>query len=168
MLVGHQRTRLIPKTALLSWMSFLLISSLFAADDKPKLPDGPGKATTVRLCSVCHAPEIVMNRRESAEGWNAVLVDMIARGAKGSDDEFGEIVDYLVANFPKTAASNKVNVNQASAKELTAGLEIAEKQATAIVEYREAKGKFKSIEDLLRVPGIDTAAIEAKKSKLEF
>ena len=146
----------------------LTMRHLYGADDKPKLPDGPGKATTVRLCAICHAPEIVMNRRESAEGWNAVVVDMIARGAKGSDDEFGEIVDYLVAHFPKTAAGNKINVNQASAKELTAGLEIAEKQAIAIVEYRDSKGKFKSIDDLLRVPGIDTAAIEAKKSKLEF
>ncbi len=165
---GLQRTRAIRKAALLAGISFLLVSLSAAADDKPKLPEGPGKATTVRLCAVCHAPEIVMNRRESVDGWNAVVVDMIARGAKGSDDEFGEIVDYLVAKFPKTAVSSKINVNQAGVKDLAAALEIAEKQAGAIVEYRDAKGKFKSIEDLLRVPGIDTAAIEAKKDKLEF
>ena len=168
MFFGQQRTRSIRKAALLAGVSFLMVSRSFAADDKPKLPEGPGKATTVRLCAICQPPEIVMNRRESAEGWNAVVVDMIARGAKGTDDEFGEIVDYLVANFSKTVPINKINVNEASAKDLTAALEIAEKQATAIVEYREAKGKFKSIDDLLRVPGIDTAAIEAKKSKLEF
>ena len=109
-----------------------------------------------------------MSRRESVDGWNALVVDMIARGAKGSDDEFGEVVDYLAANFPKTAAADKINVNQASAKELAAGLEVSEKQASAIVEYRESKGKFKSIDDLLRVPEIDSAAIAAKKSKLEF
>lgn len=166
MFFNAQRTR---KAALLAGLSLLLASLLAAADDKPKLPDGPGKATTVKLCAICHAAEIVMNRRESVDGWNAVVVDMIARGAKGSDDEFGEIVDYLVTHFPKTAAaSNKINVNLASAKDLATALEIAEKQATAIVDYREAKGKFKSVEDLLRVPGIDTAAIEAKKSKLEF
>jgi competence protein ComEA len=167
---GSQPARSLRKTALLAGVSLLLAvhSAAAAADDKPKLPEGAGKATTVKLCAVCHAAEIVMNRRESVDGWNAIIVDMIARGAKGSDDEFGEIVDYLVANFPKTAASTKINVNQASAKELTAALEIAEKQGTAIVEYRDSKGKFKSIEDLLRVPGIDTAAIEAKKSKLEF
>src|SRR5258706_14479241 len=109
-----------------------------------------------------------MNRRESVDGWNAVVVDMIERGAKGTDDEFGQVVEYLVANFSKTAPVVKINVNQASAKDVAAGLEIPEKQADAIVEYRESKGKFKSIEDLLQVPGIDSAAIEAKKSRLEF
>jgi competence protein ComEA len=161
------RQHLIPAVALLFGAVSLPISPLQAAD-KPKLPEGPGKATTVKLCGVCHAAEIVMNRRESVDGWNAVVVDMIERGAKGSDDEFGQVVEYLVANFSNTTAVNKINVNQASAKDVAAGLEIPEKQASAIVEYRESKGKFKSIEDLLQVPGIDSAAIEAKKSKLEF
>jgi competence protein ComEA len=93
---------------------------------------------------------------------------MVERGAKGTDEEFGQVVDYLVANFPKTAARAKINVNQASAKELGSGLGISEKQAHAVVEYREAKGKFKSIEDLLRVPEIDAASITANKNKIEF
>jgi len=136
--------------------------------DKPKLPDGPGKATTVKVCGACHAPELVMSRRETADGWNALVDDMVERGAKGTDEEFGQVVDYLAANFPKTAAGAKINVNQASAKELSAGLGISEKQAHAVVEYREAKGKFKSIEDLLRVPDIDAASITANKNKIEF
>ncbi len=153
---------------MLAGMWLLSVSHPAAAADKPKLPDGPGKATTVKVCGLCHGAEIVMSRRESVDGWNAVVVDMIARGAQGTDDEFGEVVDYLAANFPKTAATPKINVNQAGAKSLATGLEITEKQAGAIVEYRETNGKFRSIEDLLRVPGIDSAAIAAKKSKLEF
>jgi competence protein ComEA len=165
---GRQPTRSILKTAMLAGMWLVSVSHPAAAADKPKLPDGPGKATTVKVCGLCHGAEIVMSRRESVDGWNAVVVDMIARGAQGTDDEFGEVVDYLAANFPKTAASSKINVNQAGVKSLAAGLEIAEKQASAIVEYRETNGKFRSIEDLLRVPGIDSAAITAKKNKLEF
>ena len=72
-----------------------------------------GKAATVRLCGSCHAAEIVMSRRESREGWSGVVEDMILRGAKGSDDEFGEVVDYLVAHFPKGAPVPKINVNKA-------------------------------------------------------
>jgi competence protein ComEA len=165
---GRQRCCSSRKAALLGGVLALSLSHSALGADKPKLPEGPGKATTVRVCGACHAAEIVMSRRESVDGWNALVVDMIARGAKGSDDEFGEVVDYLAANFPKTAAADKINVNQASAKELAAGLEVSEKQASAIVEYRESKGKFKSIDDLLRVPEIDSAAIAAKKSKLEF
>jgi competence protein ComEA len=142
--------------------------SLWAAD-KPKLPEGPGKAATVKLCgTTCHGPELVMNRRESVEGWSGVVEDMIRRGAKGSDEEFGEVVDYLVTHFPKTAPVTKVNVNKASANDLAAALAITGEQAAAIVEHRTSKGYFKSIDDLRKVPGIDAAVIDAQKDKLEF
>jgi competence protein ComEA len=109
-----------------------------------------------------------MNRRESFEGWNGVVEDMIRRGTKATDEEFGEVVDYLVAHFPKTAPIAKVNVNKADAKELVSSLGITDDHARKIVQHREAKGTFKSIEDLQKVPDIDIAAIEAKKNKLEF
>jgi competence protein ComEA len=153
----------------LSCAAFLLFAaSTILAADKPKLPEGPGKAVTIKLCGSCHATELVMNRRETVDGWSAVIEDMIRRGAKGSDDEFGEVLDYLVANFPKTAAAPKINVNKAVAKDLATGLGITDAQAAAIVQYREANGNFKSVEDLQKVPGIDSSLIEAKKSKLEF
>ena len=146
----------------------LIAISLWAAD-KPKLPEGPGKAATVKLCgTTCHGPELVMNRRESVEGWSGVVEDMIRRGAKGSEEEFGEVVDYLITHFPKTAPVTKVNVNKASANDIVAGLGMTAEQAAAIVEYRTSKGNFKSVEDLRKVPGIDAAVIDAKKDKLEF
>jgi competence protein ComEA len=154
---------------------FLLVSALvfgsahaILAAEKPKLPDGEGKAATVRLCGSCHAAAIVMSRRESREGWSGVVEDMIQRGAKGSDDEFGEVVDYLVAHFPKGAPVPKINVNKADAEDIVAGLGVSDVHAKAIVKYRDEKGAFKSIDDLQKVPGIDAKAIEAKKNKLEF
>jgi len=168
MLLGHQRSCSSRKAALLAGMIAFSMARSAPGADKPKLPEGSGKATTVKVCGSCHGPEIVMSRRESLDGWNAVIADMIERGAKASDDEFGEVVDYLAANFPNTAPAAKINVNQASAKELAVGLGISEKQSSAIVQYRESKGKFKSIEDLLQVPEIDSAAITAKKDRLEF
>ena len=154
---------------------FLLLSalvcvsgSLMRAADKPKLPEAPGKAATIRMCGGCHAAEIVMSRRESRDGWSGVVEDMIQRGAKGTDDEFGEVVDYLVAQFPKGVPVPKVNVNKADAEDIVAGLGVSDAHASAIVKYREEKGPFKSVEDLQKVPGIDAKAIEAKKNKLEF
>ena len=148
------------------WM-LCLVPALFA-DEKPKLPEAPGKAITVQLCGTCHAAEIVMSRRESREGWSGVVEDMMLRGLKGSDEEFGEVVDYLVAQYPKGAPLPKVNVNKAGMPELVAGLGLTGAQASAIVKHRTENGKFTSVEDILKIPGLNPKGIEAKKDRFEF
>ena len=42
------------------------------------------------------------------------------------------------------------------------------KESEAIVQYREAKGNFKTIDDLKKVPGLDAVKIESKKDRLDF
>jgi competence protein ComEA len=142
------------------------VSFAFAAVDKPKLPDGPGKETMQRICGGCHGAEIVLGKRLSRDGWSEIVANMIQRGAQGSDDEFADIVDYL-ANTVSGAAA-KINVNKATAKELQSALDISDKQADAILQYRDAKGDFKNIDALKKVPGLDAAKIEAKKTNLAF
>lgn len=93
-------------------------------------------------------------------------MNMVQRGAQGTDDEFADIVDYLTNTVSVEAA--KINVNKATAKQLQTGLEISDKDADAILHYRDANGDFKSIDDLKKVPGLDVAKIDAKKSKLVF
>ena len=137
-----------------------------AAQDKPKLPDGPGKETMQRICSNCHGPEIVLGKRLTRDGWSQIVMNMIQRGAQGTDDEFADIVDYLTNTVSVQAA--KINVNKATAKQLQTGLEISDKDADAILHYREANGDFKTIDDLKKVPGLDPAKVDAKKSKLVF
>jgi competence protein ComEA len=144
----------------------LIVSSVVLAADKPRLPDGKGKETMQRICSSCHGPEIVLGRQLARDGWEQVVVNMVQRGAQGTDDEFADIVDYLTNTVSVEAA--KINVNKATAKQLQAGLEISDKDADAILHYREEKGEFKSVDDLKKVPGIDAAKIDAKKSKLTF
>jgi competence protein ComEA len=133
-----------------------------------KLPDGPGKETTQKVCGACHAAEFVIGRQESREGWGAIVQDMIQRGATGTQDEFYDVVDYLAANFSKTSPAIKINVNKASAQDLQNTLQLPPKQVAAIVHEREEKGTFKGIEDLKKVPGVDAAKIEASKNRLEF
>ncbi|MBN9658168.1 MAG: helix-hairpin-helix domain-containing protein [Acidobacteria bacterium] len=93
---------------------------------------------------------------------------MIQRGAKGDDDQWGEVVDYLSQHLSKSTPVARVNVNTADEKDLAAGLGIPDAQGAAIVKYRAEKGKFKTIEDLLKVPGLKAAAIEARKSSIDF
>jgi competence protein ComEA len=142
--------------------------SLCAHGQYLKLPDGPGKATTQKVCGSCHGAELVLGRQEDKDAWAGVVNDMIERGAKGTDDEFYEVVDYLATNFSKTSPIIKINVNKATAKDLEGALRLPEKQAAAMVHFREEKGDFKSIDDLKKVPGVDAGKIEANKNRLAY
>jgi competence protein ComEA len=145
---------------LTAWLAAALFAS--AAADKPKLPEGPGKETMVRICGGCHGAEIVLGKRLDRDGWSQIVVNMIQRGAQGSDDEFADIVDYL------TNTVSKINVNQANAQQFQSALGLSEKEAAAILHYRDEKGDFKTIDDLKKVPGVDATKIEAKRSLLAF
>lgn len=144
----------------------LVCAIVATAADKPKLPDGPGKATLERICGSCHGAEIVLGKKLTRDGWSQIVMTMIQRGAMGTDDEFADIVDYLTNTVSADAV--KINVNKATSKQLQTGLEISDKDADAILHYREVNGDFKSVDDLKKVPGVDAAKIEAKKEKLSF
>ena len=143
--------------------------------DTPKLPDGPGKDVTMQVCGACHSADIVAGRRESRDGWTGVIEEMVQRGAKGSDEQLGQVLDYLSAHFsndappPSTeATAKKVNVNSAPAEDLATVLGITAEQSQAIVKYRDSNGKFASLDDLKKVPGLDANVIDQNKEKIEF
>jgi len=60
----------------------------------------------------------------------------------------------------------KININTASAEELTQLQGIGPKYAAKIVEYREQKGPFASAEDLMKIPGIGPATFEKNKERI--
>ncbi len=60
-----------------------------------------------KICSGCHAPEIVIGRHDTKEGWEQVVSNMVDKGANGTDDEFNTIIDYLATNFSKTVTNGK-------------------------------------------------------------
>ncbi|MGT2828198.1 helix-hairpin-helix domain-containing protein [Streptococcus hillyeri] len=70
-----------------------------------------------------------------------------------------------VAGDPQ-AASGKVNINKATAAELTTVSGIGEKRAQDIIAYREEHGKFSSLDDLTNVSGIGAKTLEKLKSEL--
>jgi len=141
----------------------LLIFSSVLSAQKSSLPDGAGKDVVQRVCAQCHAVEVFTVKGNTRDGWTQVVTEMVARGAQGSDDDFGTVVDYLTANFPP-----KVNVNKAGAEELKTALAIEQKDADAIVDYRTKNGTFKTIDDLKKVPGVDAAKLESVKQKIAF
>src|SRR6476660_5793670 len=131
------------------------------------LPDGPGKAETQKLCSQCHELDKAFSLSQDRTGWQTTIEKMVGFGMKGTEQEISAVLDYLVKNFPADELP-KINVNKAAAIELESGLSLKRSQATAIIQYREKNGNFKTIEDLKKIPGVDADKIEAKKDRLTF
>lgn len=154
------------KRALVAILVVLPAQSLSAQSD---LPEGEGKDLVVRLCTSCHGIEEVISTRKSEALWSNTVDAMIQRGATGKDEEFDLVIKYLAKNFGATPQpTHKINVNKATAKDLSAALELSPEEADLIVQYREKNGPFKSIGDLARVTGVDVKKIEAKRERVEF
>jgi competence protein ComEA len=138
-----------------------LLAGMVRADDV--LPNGPGKELVEKRCGSCHSPQIVAGEDETRDQWNDTLNQMMGMGAPLTEDEFNQILDYLANSFPP-----KVRINRATAERIADGLDLTDKQAQAIVQYRQQHGNFKSFEDLLRVPGLDAKVMADKKKFIAF
>ena len=65
------------------------------------------------------------------------------------------------------ARAEALDINAASADELAGTMVgIGPAKAEAIVSYREAHGRFKSVDDLVLVQGIGAATVERNREKL--
>ena len=164
------------------WGVFLFVASTFFAltslpqqvDQKvvpsqqsQDFPNGPGRDTFLRVCSTCHSPTNVLANGQSREGWENTITKMAGFGASATDEEFSDILDYLAKNFPANSHL-KVNINKATADQLQTGLGLTPKEAEGIVAYRQKNGDFKSIDDLKKIPEVDSAKLEAKKNLVTF
>jgi len=146
---------------------FFFLLTLLSGNAWAQLPDGPGRAETERICKNCHDVARSVSRRQDRDGWQITLNKMVAFGTKASDQELALILDYLAKNFPAEEVP-PINANEATAIQLESRLSLRRSQAAAVIAYRSQNGKFKSIEDLKRVPGIDAEKIEAKKDHIVF
>jgi len=126
------------------------------------MPDGPGKDVTVRACGTCHEGRRAASVRLTRDGWAAVIVDMQQRGARVSEQEFPVVLDYLATHFLGEALQ-PLNLNTASQIDLEAAGGLLRREAAAVIRYREQNGRFKSVDDLKKVPGLDFKKIENRR-----
>jgi competence protein ComEA len=143
---------------------FAAVTSSSVSAQTP-LPDGPGKAELQKVCGLCHQAERSAAVRLTREGWEGVIADMIARGARGTDEEFAAVLDYLSKHFLGEAA-RPLNINRATNIELESVAGLTRKEAAALLEWRKQVGVCKSLEDLKKAPGVDYKKIEARKDFL--
>jgi competence ComEA-like helix-hairpin-helix protein len=125
--------------------------------------DAETKKMVESTCTRCHTMVSTYRMRNTRERWAEIVDDMVSRGAEATDDEIERIIDFLTAHY-----GTKVNVNKASAQELSKSLGISVLAAKSIADYRTKNGAFGNVADLKDVPHVDWKAIESQKDRIEF
>lgn len=81
-----------------------------------------------------------------------------------------KVVDEIKSNDnndnKNTLVNKLVNINTAGIKELSTLTGIGEAKAQKIIDYREANGGFKSIDEIMKVKGIGKATYEKFKANI--
>jgi competence protein ComEA len=129
------------------------------------LPDGPGKDVMVKVCGPCHEARRAASVRLTRDGWAAVIDSMQKRGARVSDEEFPIVLDYLATHF-LGEAPQPLNLNTATQIDLETAGGLLRREAAAVIRYREQHGRFKSVDDLKNVPGLDFKKIENRRDAI--
>jgi competence protein ComEA len=132
------------------------------------LPEGPGKDILLRACVGCHKAQEFVAYRHTKDEYQSIVYRMAERGARASTEELDTVVAYLAKNFPKVEDPSKVNVNKATAKQLETALGLTDKEAQAIIEYRDSHGEFRVWQDMLVIYGVNGRKIEAAKDRMSF
>jgi competence ComEA-like helix-hairpin-helix protein len=124
--------------------------------------DAKGAATFARVCSLCHDGARILSNRRSKSQWTEVIEKMMERGAQVSEDDFTDVMDYLLRHY------GRINVNKAAAEDLALVVGVSKKDAEAIVSYRDSKGDFPDFDALAKVPGIDVEKLNKGRDAITF
>jgi competence protein ComEA len=130
-----------------------------------QLPEGPGKAETMRVCGTCHPADRAAAVRLTRAGWQDTINKMVGLGAKASDQDLEAVLTYLSTNF-KGEARKPLNLNTATSIDLESIGGFLRKESAAWISYRKAQGPCKTIDDLKKVAGVDFKKVEERRDRL--
>jgi mono/diheme cytochrome c family protein len=120
------------------------------------------QAAVVKVCSGCHSMQMVMDTPKDYDAWHDTVQSMLDRGAQATPDELDLIMQFLFENM------TPVDVNHADAETLKAVLHASQAAADTIISRRTSH-PFKDLADLeSSIPGLDKAALDAKKRMIFF
>jgi len=75
------------------------------AQPRPATGPDPREATARRLCAVCHPFEYVIAIKRTRAQWEATVENMVGRGARGTNAELTEVIDYLAESHVLTPSA---------------------------------------------------------------
>jgi competence ComEA-like helix-hairpin-helix protein len=131
------------------------------AEQEEKWPTDT-EALVEKACVSCHPIADITKARKTWVEWNGTVVRMAALGIEADEDALTAMKLYMTRYY------GLVNVNKASAAELSAVLGLSAREAAAVVAYREAHGDFADADALAKVEGIDKAKITDAAEALRF
>ncbi|AUJ26207.1 ComEA family DNA-binding protein [Virgibacillus dokdonensis] len=119
------------------------------------------------------AEERVIDAIETAGGFTNNANESLVNLAQKVHDEM--VIDVLPVGDNGTPAltnrqhtdTSKIRINQATVEEIEALNGIGPAKAEAIVQYRDEKGHFQQIEDLLEVSGIGEKTLESLEDDIQ-
>lgn len=154
-----------------------------ASDSSPP----PGSRVTVHVAGAVRSPGVyevdlgarVVDAMTAAGGpLPRAAIDVVNLAAPVTDGEriylpaVGEVVDPVAMSSGADASSSSstalVNVNTATAEQLDTLPGVGPSTAAAIIARRDEIGRFVSEDDLLSVPGIGPAKVDALRGLLAF
>lgn len=113
--------------------------------------------------------EDIMNVSGIGEKTFERMKDLITVGggsAKASTAKKTTSTAKKTTSATTSSGSKKININTASATELTQLKGVGPATAASIVEYRKANGNFKSTSDLVNVKGVGPKTVEGIKDQI--
>lgn len=164
---GRTITRVVSAAVLAAAISAMTaLAQPASRPDQPRedwsayLPPGDGKALVISRCTVCHDLRGTMQLRKPAPGWEAIVLDMGARGAPITLDEIDPLVKYLSTVFGPQAPPF-TDANAASKAELTKLPGVAAEAADRLIARRGARPL--SPEEIRPALGLDAQAFDRIK-----
>lgn len=115
--------------------------------------------------------EQLLGQLKEMQGKHNQLVEDLASKQVAGESTSQQVVSKSVTTSGKTAVSSTtptglININTASASQLDSLPGIGPVYAARIIEYRQANGGFKSVEELLNIKGIGEKTLEKLKDKI--
>lgn len=131
-------------------------------DPSDYLPPGSAKALVAKQCTACHDLDGTIRLRRTKADWEALVIDMVARGAPLAIEEVDAIVAYLAEVFSPTSPP-LVDVNTATKEDLLKLPGVTEEAAERLIARRTSGGAFASRDEVRELLGLDASTFERIK-----
>lgn len=113
-----------------------------------------------------HADSSYINQAEYVE--DAQKLEIPTREEAAKLREQMPLQEASASGDGQQSGDGKVSINDAGVTELMQLPGIGEGKAKAIIEYREKNGRFGSLEDLMKVPGIKQASFDKLRDSIKL